>query len=213
MKTLKKITLLIIFLLPVLFLTSCEDADWDLLEIAFESWAEENNLYEDGEWQPDGIITKAVEDTIKDITNNQTKVQIDGLDVIRDIEKADEIASDAMLSMDTVEMAKAIELRPYDWTLREQHAMAWAMQPNPPEEPFLDSDNLIRKQMYSEGGDCVKLRTQQLEYREILLSDTINECAKGIQCDNSYLASELESVQEQLFYIYDGLPIAFCSGI
>ena len=61
-----------------------------------------------------------------------------------DIEKADEIASDAMLSMDTVEMAKAIELRPYDWTLREQHAMAWAMQPNPPEEPFLDSDNLIR---------------------------------------------------------------------
>ena len=44
MKITKKILLVLILLLPVLLLTSCEDADWDLLEIAFESWAEENGL-------------------------------------------------------------------------------------------------------------------------------------------------------------------------
>ena len=69
MKTTKhKLLLLLIIALPILFLTSCEDLsddDWELVEIAFESWAEENGLLENDQWQPDSVVEKAIDYEIK----------------------------------------------------------------------------------------------------------------------------------------------------
>ena len=104
MKTTKhKIILLLILTLPILFLTSCyelSDADWELVEIAFESWAEENGLLENDQWQPDAVIVKAVEDKVAEITNEDTAVQLDAVNAVRDMEKATQLADEAMLDLD-----------------------------------------------------------------------------------------------------------------
>jgi hypothetical protein len=214
MKTTKqKIILFLILTLPILFLSACSDlsdADWELLEVAFESWAEENGLLENDQWQPDGVVIKAVEKTIGDFNNQKEFVELDGLDVVRDIEKADDLAADAMMENDLNKMKSAIELRPNDWRLREQNAIIWnkGFPPNL-DNIFVDSDNIIMEQI-QQGGDCVKLRTQQLEYRETLLSDFLIDCSKKSDCNASNLVFELENVQEKLYHIYDGDPIAVC---
>ncbi len=129
-KTINKIILLLVLLLPILFLTGCEDADWDLLEIAFESWAEENNLLENGQWQPDGMVVKVVEDKVAEITNQNAAVQLDALNAVRDMEKATQLADEAMLDLDTAKMSSAVSLRPHDWTLYEKESAVWIANQN-----------------------------------------------------------------------------------
>ena len=172
--TTKKTILILIFVIPVLFLSGCEDADWDLLEIAFESWAEENNIYENGEWQPEGVVKKAVEKTSGDINNQKEFIELDGLDVVRDIEEADALASEALTQNDLRKMRTAVDLRPNDWRLQEQNAVLWSVnsQSAYANDAFVDSNNLLKEQIQS-GSDCIALRRQQLEYRENLLSDNI----------------------------------------
>ena len=172
--TTHKLLLLLIIALPILFLTSCEDLsddDWELVETAFESWAEENDLLDNGEWKPKGVVTKVVEDTIGDFTNKEENVQFDGLGVIRDIEKADELSSEAFEQNDLQKMKTAIDLRPEDWRLREQNSVLWASvwsynrdddKTFLAEHPAVDNgvveaDDFIREQV-KQGGDCVELR-------------------------------------------------------
>ena len=206
----KKIFLILTLILPILFLSGCEDADWDLLEIAFESWAEEEGLYVNGTYKPDAVIEKAVQDTIGDITNAEENVRFDGIKVVRDIEKADDLAAEAMMNNDLNKMKSAIELRPNDWQLREQNAVIWNKGFEiSSKNMFVDSDKIISEQI-QQGGDCVKLRTQQLEYRENLLSDFLIDCSKKDDCNASNLVLELENVQESLYQIYDGNAISFC---
>ncbi|MGB2963972.1 MAG: hypothetical protein WBB69_08300, partial [Anaerolineales bacterium] len=84
----KKLIYVLIVILPLLFLSACEDTDTELLENALEAWAKKNDLYVNGEWKPEGVVLKAAQDTIGNITNSNEKVQFDALDVMRDIEKA-----------------------------------------------------------------------------------------------------------------------------
>ena len=85
----KKILLVLFCIFPLFFLSSCDDdVDWDYLEEAFIAWAEEADVLENGEWKPEGVVIKAMEDTVAEITNEEPFIQLDGLDVIRDIEKA-----------------------------------------------------------------------------------------------------------------------------
>ena len=103
-----KLLLVLILTLPTFILSGCEDTDWDLLEIAFEAWAEDKGLYENGKWKPEGVVKNAVNETIADITNQEESVQLDGLNVIRDIEKADKLADQALTTFDTAKMASAL---------------------------------------------------------------------------------------------------------
>jgi len=204
------IFILIIFI-PVLFLSACEGADLDLLEIAFESWAEENNLYENGEYKPANMVIKAAEDLVGDITNAEVNTQFDAVGVVRDINKADELAAEALMQDDLQKMEEAIELRPKDWRLQEQNAVLLGTinSKDHVHEHFYESDDLLTEQI-KQGGDCVGLRTQQLEYREILLTDAITHCSIKPSCDKTYLVIELELVQERLYHIYGGNAISFC---
>ena len=220
--TTKKMILILILALPVLFLSGCEDADWDLLEMAFEAWAEEEGLYENGKYQPDAVIENAVQDTIGDITNAEENVQWDAIKVVRDIEKADELASEALMQDDLQKMKTAIELRPEDWRLREQNSVLWSSieASNRDDDSFraenpavdngtVEADDIVLEQI-KQSGDCVKHRREQLEYREILLSDAINNCSKKPGCDESYLAWNLAMTQEVLYKINDGEPLIWC---
>lgn len=209
--TIRKIVLFLILTLPILFLSACEDADMDLLEIAFEAWAEENNLYSNGTYKPENAIKIAVKDTIGDITNAEENIQFDGIGVVRDIERADELASEALTQNDLRKMRTAVGLRPNDWHLQEQNAVLWSVnsQGSYANDAFVDSNKLLKEQI-QQGGNCVALRRQQLEYRENLLSDNILKCSQLSACDEGVLVHQLEYAQEELFRIYETGATQFC---
>ncbi len=215
--TRRQLILFLILSLPILFLTACSDlsdADWELLEVAFESWAQENGLLENDQWQPDGVVIKVVEKTIADFNNEKIYVELDGLDVVRDIEKADQLASEAIEKNDQEKMQAAIELRPKDWRLQEQNAvlLSFNREPDSSNNAYGNANDLIEERI-KQGGDCVALRTQQLEYREQLLSDQIITCSKILYCDDSKLVSDLQFTQMNLFSIYETGSNAFCETI
>jgi len=206
-----KLLLLLILVIPILFLTSCDDLsddDWELLEVAFESWAEENGLLENDQWQPDGVVIKAVENTVKDITNDEKNVQLDGLDVIKQIEEADNLAEDAWLTYDGDKMQEAVNMRPNDWRLHEQEDAFTLHNDSISEGYSNESDNLIREQV-QRGADCVNLRIQQLEYRASLLEPKINR--------NNETHLEMQSIQlqaqEELQGIYATGQTPFCDEL
>ncbi len=206
-----KLLLLLIIAISILFLTSCEDLsddDWELVEIAFESWAEENGLLENDQWQPDGVVIKAVEDTVKGITNSEKDVQLDGLDVIRDIEKADDLAEMAWLTNDGDKMKEAVNMRPDDWRLHEQDDAFTLDRDNISEGYSNESDSIIREQV-KRGADCVNLRIKQLEYRASLLEPLRNQ--------NSETHMEMQKIQlqaqEELQGIYATGQTPFCDEL
>jgi hypothetical protein len=215
MKTTKhKLILFLILTLPILFLSAClelSDADWELLEIAFESWAEENGLLENDQWQPDAVVIKAVEKTIGSINNQKEFIELDGLDVVRDIERADQLASEAMNQNDLDKMKTAVDLRPHDWRLQEQNAVLWSYNRSPDlSDNAFEESNILVKEQIERGGDCVYFRTQQLEYRERLLSDQIITCSNIINCDDAILVSDLIWTQQELFKLYESGLDTFC---
>ena len=216
MKTTKyKLILFLILTLPILFLSAClelSDADWELVEIAFENWAEENGLLENDEWQPDGVVIKAVENTIGDFNNQKEFVELDGLDVIRDIEKADQLAAEAREEYDQEKMQSAVELRPNDWRLQEQNAILFSLNGYSYESSgaFSESDRTANGQA-PRGKECLALRKQQLEYREILISDNLDTCYQIADCDVSVLTSQLQHVNDELNLI-DGIGSIDGSG-
>ena len=166
--------LILILLLSAFFLTSCWDIDPDLVESAFESWAEENNVLVNGEWKPEGVVMKAIENTIADATNKDTSVQLDGLDVIRDIEKADNLAAEALTDFDTSKISSAVSIRPLDWRLHEQEGVVWTANGNgaAAETAWAQSDELLRETLLK-GGDCATQRRSQLEVRLITLWEAV----------------------------------------
>jgi len=201
-----KLILLLILTLPILFLTACDDADLDLIGLVIEAWAEENGLYKDGKFSPYPMAQKAAEDTIGEITNKEPFIQLDGLDVIRDIEKADELAEQAWKEKEKEKLIKAINLRPKDWRLREQEAAFSLSQESIGKGISLnDSDSIILNQVRA-GGDCVNLRTQQLEFRESLFEEHMSS-DEDRQSDMQYVQSE---AQEELQLIYATKQTPFC---
>jgi len=144
------------------------------IRAAFESWAEENGLLENDQWQPDGVVVKAVEDKVAEITNQNAAVQLDGLNVVRDIETANHLAEEAMVDWDSSKMSSAVSIRPEDWRLREQEGVVWLANANgaAAQTAFTKSDELLLESLRS-GGDCFAMRRTQLEDRLFALSDAI----------------------------------------
>jgi len=219
MKTTKhKIILLLILTLPILFLTSCyelSDADWELVEIAFESWAEENGLLENDQWQPDAVIVKAVEDKVAEITNEDTAVQLDAVNAVRDMEKATQLADEAMLDLDTAKMSSAVSLRPHDWTLQEKDAAVWLAHGNAAaaQTAFAQSDDLFLESVINNDEDCVWLREQQLTKRRETLFEVARACKKNPNCTDSEYAdlwSEYKKTNSLLHEIFVTRKSDFC---
>ncbi len=215
-KTINKIILLLVLLLPILFLTGCEDADWDLLEIAFESWAEENNLLENGQWQPDGMVVKVVEDKVAEITNQNAAVQLDALNAVRDMEKATQLADEAMLDLDTAKMSSAVSLRPHDWTLYEKESAVWIANQNEAaaRTARTRSDDLLLESV-ANGGNCLELREQQLRKRADSLLAASKTCQKDPNCSETefeWLWAHYTTTQSMVSDIYINDISPFCSN-
>jgi hypothetical protein len=205
-KKIQKLILLIILLIPAFFLSACEGADLDLLELAFESWAEENGIYENGEYKPANMVEVAIDDFMGDITNSEESVQFDGIAVVRDIEKTDELIEDAWYDHDEDAISKAIGIRPTDWRLREQSDIFQLVERNFAAGFALESDKIIMNQVKN-GADCVNLRLQQLKYRE----STIEEHIQAHMNYDNVQEVQFET-QEELQGIYATGHTPFCDG-
>ena len=216
MKTTNHKLLLFLFLtLTILFLTSCydlSDDDWELVEVAFESWAEQNGLLENDQWKPDGIVVKAVENTINDITNDENTTQLDGLDVIRDIEKADQLASEGLSQWDKDKMWEAKMLRPRDWRIWEQHTiLEFDSGGLNVKNGFEISDNLVAEQIHD--GNCAAVRQQQLEYRMTTLENSITNCSNQRMCDVHMMKAKLDETVNELVYLREKGNSIFCDQL
>lgn len=217
-KNLKRLALILIVVLPVLFLTACDDAGWAILEGAVEAWASKNDIYVDGNFKPAGAVNKIVQNKVGEITNTDTSIQFDGLDVIRDIEQADNLAADAMETLDTEKMADALSIRPQDWRLQEQSAVLWLAKDNgaAAQSAFEESDTLVNTALDANDppfANCLPMRRTQLEIRLDALWQAVKtyESQPGRkQGDATTLRAEHKLVGEQLFEINTYQESTFC---
>lgn len=196
MRTIKwKWGLMLIVLICAVFLSGCSDAEWELIEEFFVVWAEDNGLLVDGEWQPEGVVVAAVQNTIDDVTNSDASVQLDGLDVVRDIEKAEELSDEALKNHDPAMLELPKEMRPNDWAILEKEAVIWGGAHNSAaaQSAISESDELLRKHL-EHGGSCLSARREQLETRLTITWDEIMNLEGGPSGEET--ATELREIHE-----------------
>ncbi|MCJ7432067.1 MAG: hypothetical protein MUO77_01125, partial [Anaerolineales bacterium] len=195
--------LIIIVTVCALLLSACSDDEWDLMLEFFNVWAEENEIVIDDEIQAEKVIDNIVEGKYGDLTNSETSVQLDGLNVVRDIEQVDEISNNALDNLDPDQMLSAVNLRPNDWRLREKDGVIWLANGNTAaaESAFERSDTLLTVSLTQNGGDCLSARRSQLETRLETLWEAITkyESQPGRkQGDAALLRQEHEQVGDEL---------------
>jgi hypothetical protein len=208
----KNLIRILILIIPLLFLSACEDYDTQVLENAFEAWAEKNDVYVNGQWKPEGVVLKAAQDTLGSITNSDANVQFDAVeDVIRDIEQADDLAEEALRDLDADKMSLAVSIRPLDWRLLEQEGVVWLANDNgaAAQTSFTKSDDLLRESLLG-GGDCFKLRRAQLETRLFTLAEAITNLQISPGADVGVMRAEHRRVADELFTMNNTNQSDFC---
>ena len=209
--------ILITLILCSLLLTACSDAEWDLVADAIFIWAQEEGLVVDGELQVSALAETVVKDNINNWMNTEENVQLDGLDVVRDIERANELANQAVADLDNERIQEAIALRPNDWLLREKEAVIGGAYHNGPvvESALLQSDTLLRESL-GPFDDCIQARRAQLEQRVALTWDEIMRQEGGTPGNPETTATELREINEaarnELQLINSSGWTEFCNG-
>ncbi len=167
-------------ILCALLLAGCSDGDWDLTWEFFKVWAEENGLIIDDEIQLDTVAINTAKDSIDNFLNTDGHVQLDGLDVIRDIERAEELSDEALRKQDPDLLELPKEIRPNDWAILEKEAVIWGAAHNTAaaQQSITDSDNILRKNL-ERGGSCLSARRDQLETRLTITWDEIMRLEGG----------------------------------
>jgi hypothetical protein len=218
MKSLKpKIALTILLLLAACSLTSCDEMDSELMEAVIINWlgGVDADLYDNTQRIITGLTRKAINQTVEQVTNTEESIQLDGFDVIEEIEIADNMSERALENLDTARMASAVKMRPEDWRLQEKDAAVWLANGNAAaaQTAFTKSDEMLRTSL-SHGGDCAALRLQQLQTRKQTLIKAEAICANDYSCKNAdqlALQAEIAQVNELLAGADSnaGIP-AFC---
>ena len=113
-------------------------------------------------------------------------MQLDGLEVVDEHEKANELSDQAMQNLDNAAMEDALDLRPYDWTIHDKNGVLLGTQGQSADaqEAFFEADTLLMEGLGPED-DCREARIAQLDQRlgEYSLPDTAaTECDRGNQC-------------------------------
>jgi hypothetical protein len=159
-----------------MLLTGCSESDWEYLFMGFMAWGEEHNIIDDNGFHPSALAAVVASDTVDDWTNAPEAVQLDGLDVIRKIEMANDLSAQALKELDPEKMEQAINLRPDDWTLYETDAILWAAKENgvAASEMLFEADTRLKESLQY-GDNCVEARRAQLHRRLALIWDEIKK--------------------------------------
>jgi len=196
--------LILILLLPLLLLSGCEDADLDLLEIAFEAWAEEEHLLVDGKWKPDEVVQKAVENTIADITNQEESIQLDGVNVVRESDNADALAGAAIEEQNPAKMNEALEMRPKDWRIHEQNAVLQTLEGDSHKSlDSIEESNDLLLERAKQSGNCTATHLEQLEYRRDAYEINLEKCNNTPSCDSLMFETMIDSTSDAIWNIVD----------
>ncbi len=188
-----RITFCVLLLFSLL--TGCSEGDWEYLFWGLMVWGEEHNIIVDEEFQPGALAAVIASDTVDDWRNAPETVQLDGLDVIKKIEMANDLSDQALKELDPEKMEEAINLRPDDWTLYENDAILWAAKDNgAAAAQMIEEADARLKESLEYGDDCVEARRAQLSRRLALVWDEI----KKLEGDDG----ESGNIGE-LQYIYD----------
>jgi len=161
-----KIPLLLILCLSALLLSGCGELDTDLIAMAIEAYAEDRGIIEGGSYNPMALVRELNKAMVAEVTNDEDFIELDGVDVVKDIEKADQLADEALEELDTAKVQSAVSIRPEDWRLQEKSAAVWLAHENgaAAQTAFTKSDDLLWDSLHY-GEDCLTLRRQQLETR------------------------------------------------
>jgi hypothetical protein len=212
-----KVVLILLILLAAFSMTACEDADEELMEKAFLAWLGGEIDGGKAEDIANHVIQKVIRQTVQEVTNTDESVQLAGLDVIEQIEIADNMSERALEDLDTARMAKAVNMRPDDWRLQEKDGAVWVANGNAAaaQTAFMKSDDLLRNSL-QHGGHCPTLRMQQLQTRRQTLQQAAVTCKTDYSCQSDEefaLQTEIAEV-DVLLQKADatGIP-AFCEGI
>lgn len=163
-----------------LLLSGCSDDEWDLMAEFFRVWAEENGLVANDEIKFDSVAINVAQDGIDNFLNSDSHVQLDGLDIVRDIEKTEELSDEALKKHDPELLELPKEMRPNDWAILETEAVIWGGAHNAAaaQQAITDSDNILKKNL-ERGGSCLSARREQLETRLEITWDEIMKLEGG----------------------------------
>lgn len=197
------ISLLVLILLS-LILGGCDEFDQQLVFEIIAAWAGEDASADSIEGKVILIAQEAWDQTRKEFINAEEAVQLNGLDVIKDIERAEELSKEGLTPGNEHLLNEALELRPEDWRIRERDAVLWTMNGNPAATMSAEdiSDDLVQDQI-NNGGDCLYLRLQQLRYREQTYQDNYGNCRLRYECNlteyqaaHTFVQKEIKSLEE-----------------
>lgn len=209
-----RIPLLLTLCLSALLLSGCFEFYPDLVLMAVESYAQDRGIIEDGNYHPMALAGELNKALMGDVTNNEDFIELDGVDVVRDIEKADQLADEALAELDTHKVESAVSIRPLDWRLQEKSGAVWVANGNgaAAETAYAQSDELLRESLLS-GGNCTQLRRQQLQTRARSLSDAGRACRLDENCTTAAyqeIGDAYETVMAQIQEIDSTGIAAFC---
>lgn len=181
-----KIALLLTLLLTALTLSGCGELDTDLVAMAIEAYAEDRGIIEGDSYSPMALVRELNKAMVAEVTNDEEFIELDGVDVVKDIEKADQLADEAVQELDTHKVQSAVSIRPEDWRLQEKSGAVWTANGNgaAAQTAFTKSDDLLRESL-EHGGNCTQLRRQQLQTRARSLSDAGRACRLDENCSTA----------------------------
>lgn len=204
-KRANRIPLILIMILTALLLSGCGALDTDLIAMVIEAYAEDRGIIEGDSYSPMALVRELNKAMVAEVTNDEDFIELDGVDVVKDIEKADQLADEALEELDTAKVQSAVSIRPEDWRLQEKSAAVWLAHENgaAAQTAFTKSDDLLLDSLHY-GGDCLTLRRQQLETRLQTLWSAIQSyeaepghgalSAKTLREEHGRVRAELQSI-------------------
>jgi len=206
------LSLLVLILLSLL-LGGCDDLDQELFYDIVLAWVGDDGSADNLELKVVGIVTGVWEQTAKEFVSAEEAIQLNGLDVIDDIERADELSKEGLTPENEHLMAEAIELRPEDWRIRERDAVLWIMNGNSAATASAEdkSDSLLKNQIKN-PDNCPSLRLQQLRYREQTYQENYKNCQMEANCNFAEYEAAHVSVQQEIKEILNTGQSPFCGN-
>jgi len=215
MRTKKRVvfSLLVLFLLS-LMMSGCDESDQELVMGILQVWVTDDGVMDEVEAKVIvDVAAKAWEQTTREFMNAEDAIQLNGLDVIDDIERADELSKEGLTPENEHLMAEAIELRPEDWRIRERDAVLWIMNGNSAATASAEdkSDSLLKNQIKN-PDNCPSLRLQQLRYREQTYQENYKNCQMEANCNFAEYEAAHVSVQQEIKEILNTGQSPFCGN-
>lgn len=217
-------TLLIsVFLLSLpLWLSACDDADFEFLAAMALEWAEGKGLITVGDCvAPDDsdctieinygrIVAERARQAARrssltawavDEPDPELIAAIDIAEVGINMDKAERLADEGLASGDVGKIDEAISLRPGDWSYYDKKAAVLTAQGNSAEAEaaFNKAQSLVDSRVKAGEGSCQALQFNLLKNREQALLQQLQA-----QPENKPLLDALDTTQGQLYYLETG---------